>query len=224
MAKSTRKKTLRDYTRSRPTKEDELRFRNAMNERSPMVVAVIMAIELEYLLERLIVSRLKRRDDQTVDILCKDNGALATFFSKIGLSYALGIIDEIQMEHLNTVRRIRNAFAHSRREISFATEEVRRELAATPLPKKKRSYAYEAISIARKIAAVELPPGAPEDDKDLGPRAGYVLVCLTTSRALRSRMQAIAVGRARYMKRPLGSPETAFNEPNGSSNDAQDAS
>jgi hypothetical protein len=195
MTKGPRKKTLRDYTRETPSEEDEQRFKNAMNERSAIVVAVVMAIELEYLLEQLIIGKLKRKDDDTVEILCKDNGALATFFSKIGLSYALGIIDEIQMEHLHTVRRIRNAFAHSRRKISFDTQQVRKELGALRLPKvsKSKTSSYEGISIAKEIAIVRIPPEFAnrytETEHDLGPRAGYVILCLTLSSAFRKKLR-----------------------------------
>src|ERR1035437_10371909 len=116
MPHGRRKMTLREFTRERPSQDDEKRFREAMNSESDLMVAIVSAIEVEYLLEQIIIGKLKRSDDDTIDILTKDNGALATFFSKIGLAYALKIIDGSKMEYLNVIRKIRNAFAHSRKD------------------------------------------------------------------------------------------------------------
>lgn len=189
MAKGRRKKTLRDYTREFPSEEDKARFNNALNEPSPMVVAVVMAIELEYLLEQLLILKLKRKDQETVEMLCKENGALATFFSKICLGYAFGIYGETQMEWLHTVRRIRNAFAHSRKHITFATVQVRDELASVPLPKAKRSASYKAMALVKKMARIELPDDA-SGRKDLAPRAAYIILCQDISILLRLKLLA----------------------------------
>src|SRR5680860_1674989 len=110
-----------------------------MNSPSDLVTAVIQAIELDYIIEQSIISKLTRRDEATIDLLCKENGPLGTFSSKIALGYAMGLFGDEEMAYLNTVRRIRNAFAHSRKEVSFATPVIRAELAAVKLPKNRTS-------------------------------------------------------------------------------------
>lgn len=173
-----RKLTLREFTRQFPAPEDQERFRNAMNDPSDIVTAIVQAIEVEYTLEQLIIERLERQDDYTIDLLSKENGALATFFSKIGLAYAMGLIDADEMECVNTVRRIRNAFAHARKTVTFATPLVRREMASAKLPKDQQSRLYKNVHLVRRLCAMEIPPG-PEDALGLTGRAAYVILSMT---------------------------------------------
>lgn len=51
-------------------------------------------------------------------------GPLGTFSSRIGLAYCLGLIRDDQFKDLNTVRKIRNAFAHSHQALSFSEQPI----------------------------------------------------------------------------------------------------
>lgn len=53
-----------------------------------------------------------------------DDGPLAKFSSKIAMGYALGIYDARMNGDLKWVARIRNAFAHARVDVTFATQAV----------------------------------------------------------------------------------------------------
>lgn len=53
------------------------------------------------------------------------NGPLGTFSSKIKLSYSLGLISKTTMNDINTLRKIRNEFAHSNQSLSFESEKIR---------------------------------------------------------------------------------------------------
>jgi hypothetical protein len=75
-----KKQTLRDFTREFPLQEDQDRFRGAMNADSDLVVAIVSAIEVEYLLEEAIILKLKRTDDGTLELLTRENGSLSSFF------------------------------------------------------------------------------------------------------------------------------------------------
>jgi hypothetical protein len=61
--------------------------------------------------EQAIIGKLKQG---TLDLLTKENGALSlvlsSFFSKIGLDYALNIIDNSRMEYINVIVKIISAF------------------------------------------------------------------------------------------------------------------
>jgi DNA-binding MltR family transcriptional regulator len=167
------RKTLRDFTRELPSKEDQVRFDQAMNAESDLVCAIIQAIELDYIIEQGVIAQLVRRDDETVEMLARDNGPLATFFSKIVLGYAMGFYDDRTMEYLHTVRRIRNAFAHARKEISFASAVVRAELASLKLPRDEADDIHKGIDMARRLVAPDMTT-----EPELSGRASYVILCL----------------------------------------------
>jgi DNA-binding MltR family transcriptional regulator len=58
------------------------------------------------------------------DALFDANGPLGTFSSKIKLAYSLGLIARTTYKDLDTVRRIRNDFAHSIHKVDFIGSEV----------------------------------------------------------------------------------------------------
>lgn len=53
-----------------------------------------------------------------------EDGPLANLAAKIAMGYALGIYDDRMRSDLRWVKDIRNAFAHARVEVSFATDAV----------------------------------------------------------------------------------------------------
>jgi mannitol operon repressor len=55
------------------------------------------------------------------------NAPLSTFASRITAAYCLGLIDKIQYNDLNTIRKIRNLFAHGLQGISFEDGRVIKE-------------------------------------------------------------------------------------------------
>jgi DNA-binding MltR family transcriptional regulator len=204
MPHGRRKMTLREFTRERPSQDDEKRFREAMNSESDLMVAIVSAIEVEYLLEQIIIGKLKRSDDDTIDILTKDNGALATFFSKIGLAYALKIIDGSKMEYLNVIRKIRNAFAHSRKDISFSNSLIMNEMASLKLPNQKHSKLYRGIKIVKELAAVK--PNANNSNIDqlaLIGRAAYVILAMHLVAYFLAK-QKISLSRIKRFRNSLG--------------------
>ncbi|MGN7354426.1 hypothetical protein ACTHPJ_24085 [Paenibacillus amylolyticus] len=64
-------------------------------------------------------------DDKGVfENLSSGTGGLATFSSRIDLSYLLGLISPETRRHLTIIRKIRNEFAHTMEFISLETESV----------------------------------------------------------------------------------------------------
>jgi DNA-binding MltR family transcriptional regulator len=199
-----KKQTLRDFTREFPLQEDQDRFRGAMNADSDLVVAIVSAIEVEYLLEEAIILKLKRTDDGTLELLTRENGSLSSFFSKIGLAYALKIIDETRMEYINVVRRIRNAFAHSRKDISFSNPLILGEIARLKLPSKKRSHLYRSIDIAKRLVTVKLP-----DEPALVGRAAYVILTMSLAAYFIRRRKRSSDAQFRRFRAALGAHTSA---------------
>jgi DNA-binding MltR family transcriptional regulator len=52
------------------------------------------------------------------------NGPLGTFSARIDLAFSLGLIDSSTHNDLHIVRKVRNAFAHSRLSLTFACRDI----------------------------------------------------------------------------------------------------
>jgi hypothetical protein len=119
-----RKRTLRDLSRDPPTKDDieymgSVEFR-ALSDRAAAIVAAGM---VEFILEHVILRSLPNQAKKLhAEML--ERGPLGNFSGKIQLAFALKLTSRMAFEDLNTIRRIRNAFAHSRTNITFKTEEI----------------------------------------------------------------------------------------------------
>ena len=61
----------------------------------------------------------------TVEKLLSPNGALGAFQVRVDVAYGLGLIHKVHLEELCTIGKIRNHFAHSHLELSFADDQIR---------------------------------------------------------------------------------------------------
>ncbi len=99
-------------------------FRELASESDRGVVLVGAAL-LEENLE-IVLRSVMRRDDgvvkKVIDSLFQGDGGFATFSAKIKSCYALNLIDEKAFKDLETIRAIRNEFAHSYQTASFASQ------------------------------------------------------------------------------------------------------
>lgn len=89
--------------------------------------ALIVAALLEDALKTAISTHFVSVDDNTINQLFSsgvDDGPLATFSARIRLGYALGIYGPDMRADLETIRLIRNVFAHSRHLLDFSSPEV----------------------------------------------------------------------------------------------------
>ena len=92
--------------------------------------------------------------------LLKGNGALATFSSKINLTFLLGLIPENIFNDLHILRKIRNDFAHTASKISFETSSIKdRTKALSTLSKKMLrddTKAYFMRSMTTILTAINM--------------------------------------------------------------------
>ena len=86
--------------------------------------AIIEATKLETELEDAIKSKMVFLNHTEHGDIFTGDGALATFGAKIKIAYALGILGKQTRKDLDTIRAVRNAFAHCRKPLFFDTEEV----------------------------------------------------------------------------------------------------
>lgn len=88
--------------------------------------AIILAVShTDDALGAMLVRRFRPELTKTeLNALLTGDAPLATFSSRIRLGYALGVFGRHTRDDLVALQAIRNAFAHCRRPISFATAEV----------------------------------------------------------------------------------------------------
>jgi hypothetical protein len=80
---------------------------------------------LEYDLERCLVRTFRPLNRAMRKRLFDAYGPVSTFAAKIDLAHALGITSEAAHKELHKMRKMRNAFAHSRAGLSLDTEPVK---------------------------------------------------------------------------------------------------
>ncbi|QGM46842.1 hypothetical protein [Methylocystis heyeri] len=125
--KATRKKesiTLRELSKQLPNNED---FEAIMDEiacASDRSAAIVLASVVDRYLESAIIDSFVRNDRKTKENLTATGGSLDGFFSKIHLGYAMGLYNQQKCNELEAVRRIRNSFAHSAKNITFETPQI----------------------------------------------------------------------------------------------------
>ena len=100
------------------------------------------------------VVRPANKDEE--NLLFGGDAPLGNFSSRIRVAYAFGLIDESVRNNLNTIREIRNAFAHTVRPINFETQEV--------------AVACEQLSLGENL------PFMLTDAPSIG-RGSYIMMC-----------------------------------------------
>jgi hypothetical protein len=85
--------------------------------------AVLGAAHLDYLLAKAIEAHLPRGTEMSDELLFKPEAPIGTFSSRISMAFALDIISRETKEYLNTIRRIRNGFAHKMEIHSFGEDQ-----------------------------------------------------------------------------------------------------
>ena len=89
------------------------------------MVAVLGGTILETSLESAILSRFVPLDAKKDTLLLSDEGPLSSFWAKIHLAFALGLINRQIRDELDAIRIVRNSFAHSLMKMTFNTKAVR---------------------------------------------------------------------------------------------------
>jgi hypothetical protein len=93
-------------------------------KQSDRAAAIVSGGILEEILQRMITSFLLPHPNIDKNIF--DGVApISTFAAKIELSYHLGLINKIEYEDLNLIKKIRNQFAHSIKGITFETDNIK---------------------------------------------------------------------------------------------------
>jgi len=78
------------------------------------------------------------------------HGPLSSFAAKAKVAYALGLIDEQTKEDLDYIRKIRNKFAHSPKEISFKDNPIREYCNKLSTAKRNKDKTQRLTSIYKQ--------------------------------------------------------------------------
>jgi hypothetical protein len=148
-SKDKPKPKLRDLSTRLPSDDELDALHAAFFEGSPIVAAILGQAMVEIELDRYLRRKMTRKEDDVWTELVDDRGPFATFSAKITAGYALGLYDEYTREYLDQIRRIRNAFAHSKTVIDFDNDLVAKEIRRAKFPPQKKSERYKDIKYIR---------------------------------------------------------------------------
>lgn len=163
---------LRDLSRPWITATEEFASVATEVKDSPDRSACILATSLlARVLERVILARLMIVDESRIVPLFARDGALSTFYGNIHLAFALQLINEVVRDDFDTIRRVRNAFAHSVLPLAFHTPDIILEI------RKLKYKNYNALS-PDENAEFELfsPPGERREFMICCQAAGTMLI------------------------------------------------
>jgi len=98
-------------------------FRQALSDETDRGVALYASAYLDSALSDLLYCSLVTSKQIEKDLF-KGTAPLASFSSRISMSFYLGKISNNERRELDLLRKIRNHFAHSAQSISFATPDI----------------------------------------------------------------------------------------------------
>jgi DNA-binding MltR family transcriptional regulator len=149
---------LRRLSRQFPS-EPEIRDIFLRLEHSDDLHAVITATSnLEASLERLLIAKITVSTQDMISKLFLNRGPMSDLHSKILMVHALGLIPPTIIKDLESLKAIRNVFAHSKFPVSFATPEIRTEMLMLSIPRiiKYRSKGRDTIPNDRAMFVVSV--------------------------------------------------------------------
>lgn len=94
-----------------------------LDNESDRAVALIVTAWIDDSLTEMIKTRLFQ-DKKKLELMFGPSGPFGTFSSKITMAFLMGRISKTVFNNLETIRKIRNDFAHSRGDLSFSSESV----------------------------------------------------------------------------------------------------
>jgi mannitol operon repressor len=99
-------------------------FLREFQEETDRGAALVGAALIDTRLERLLCAHFL--DPKiAAELVTAGNAPLSAFSSRIKVSYALGLITELEFREAQTIRKIRNDFAHGVHGLSFASQHIK---------------------------------------------------------------------------------------------------
>ncbi len=118
-------------------------------------IAIVSAAYFDDCLKKLFSLNIDKSSRKIFEAIFDFNGPLGTLSSKINLAFGLSLISKETHQRLNSIRKIRNEFAHSPYGISFNTEEIKNKIIGIDVNHKRF---IDEIRKSKKIRSVTKPP------------------------------------------------------------------
>lgn len=119
MSRGRMKPSLYSLPTEQPTTDDLKNIRDEILKSSDRNAVILASSNLEWQLGRLILHKLPNATPENPGKLLDRDGSLSGVFAKNHLGFALGLYDKDTLYDLEVIRRIRNAYAHTPRPITF---------------------------------------------------------------------------------------------------------
>lgn len=119
---------LRKLSRKLPAAPEIENIMDSLRDGSDMSVAITATSIVEASLERLLTKKFKIKNKRLVGQIFHNRGPLSEFYSKILIANAFGIITSNMANELNSLRAIRNTFAHAKMPLTFSHELIEKEI------------------------------------------------------------------------------------------------
>jgi hypothetical protein len=125
---SKKKNMLRELSKKVPTAPEIEQLIAGLHEKDDIHLAIMGVALVEARLDNLLVRWLARNDSAFMNRLFESPGPMSSFSNKILTAEAFGVIRTALADELNSMRTIRNAFAHAKLPITFDDRPVSGEV------------------------------------------------------------------------------------------------
>jgi hypothetical protein len=115
-------------------------YRQINAEENDRGAAILAAITVDIMLTNTIIRRLPKGAPMYTQVF-ENQGPLGTFDGKIVIAQAFGIIGPNTRKNLDTIKHIRNTFAHAGIPITFSTPEIADACNSLVVPPNPRRFA-----------------------------------------------------------------------------------
>lgn len=116
------KKPNEELLEEYPNLKDFLPYLDVQNAESPRGAILVACSYLDEQLKAIIAAFLVDKSDRS-SLLDGFNAPLGTFSARITMAHCLGLISDFEKSDCNTLRKIRNEFAHKHR-VSFEDQKI----------------------------------------------------------------------------------------------------
>ena len=182
--KKEKKRTLRDLTRIVARGPEWAEAWREIRQGAPRGAVLIATATVQNCLIRALQQRFLMKPPFKLERLLDAPGPLHTFNGSIEMGLALGLYGPIIYQDLQTIRRIRNGFAHSEITLNFDTPEVAAEIDQLRFLRSIKQNPPTVITVTRHGRVGELGSFIDRGTVPTAFRDKFVLTCEFIARAL----------------------------------------
>jgi DNA-binding MltR family transcriptional regulator len=125
---------LNEMSRSESGLLEAFHFVKTIDQREDRALAILLATQLEETLQDYLLFKMVPLNKTELRGLFNHSAPLATFSGKNEIAYAFRLIGPATYKDIDAVRAIRNAFAHTWKDMTFQTPEVAAVCASLKTP------------------------------------------------------------------------------------------